>query len=167
MGCRSSEGPIGPQGNTGATGQKGDPGVTFYTTNWVTVAKKTFVDNYNKTDLYTSIGLTGGVIQTYLTQKTLDGGIVMLYNRLPSNKAFVNAVPFDTYLKDTHITYSFAAEPGKISCYVSFSKTLDINTYFADEEFRAIIIPPATGARLGNVDWKNYEEVKRVLNLED
>lgn len=166
VGPMGPQGPVGPQG---PQGQKGDPGsVAFYTTNWVPVAKSTFVTNYNKTDFYSSIGLTGGNIQTYLTQKTLDGGMIMVYNRLPTNKAFVNAVPFDTYYKtDTHVTYSFATEPGKISCYVSFSKNIDPSAYFVDEEFRAVIIPPATGARLGNVNWKDYNEVKRVLNLED
>jgi hypothetical protein len=111
--------------------------------------------------------LVGGIIQTYLTQRTLDGGMVLVYNRLPSNKTFVNAVPFDTYYGDNHVTYSYAAEVGKISCYVSFSKAVDANAYFSDEEFRAVIIPPNTGARLQNVNWKDYNEVKRVLNLED
>lgn len=167
-GPQGDQGPIGPQG---PVGPKGDPGTAsgtaFYSTNWVAVSKQSFITNYNKTERYSTIGLQGGVIQTYLTQKTMDGGIVMLYNRTAANKTFVNAVPWDTYFNDAHVTYSFGLEPGRISAFVSFSKEVDVNQFFVDEEFRAVIIPPATGARLGNVNWKDYNEVKKLLNLQD
>ena len=169
--CTGPQGDVGPQGPQGQQGPKGDPGTSsgtaFYSTNWVPVTKQSFITNYTKPDRYSTLGLQGGVIQTYLTQKTMDGGIVMLYNRTASNKTFVNAVPWDTYFNDAHVTYSFAMEPGLISAFVSFSKDVDVNQFFTDEEFRAVIIPPATGARLGHVNWKDYNEVKKVLNLQD
>lgn len=167
-GPQGDQGPVGPQG---PAGPKGDPGTTggtaFYSTNWVSVSKQSFITNYNKTERYSTIGLQGGAIQTYLTQKTMDGGMVFLYNRTAANKAFVNAVPWDTYFNDAHVTYSFAMEPGLISAFISFSKDVDVNQFFVDEEFRAVIVPPATGARLGHVNWKDYNEVKKVLNLKD
>ncbi|WP_428658096.1 collagen-like triple helix repeat-containing protein [Runella sp.] len=166
-GPQGDTGPVGPQGPTGAKGDPGSSGTAFYSTNWVAVTKQSFITNYNKTEFYSTIGLQGGVIQTYLTQKTLDGGMVFLYNRVASNKAFVNAVPWDTYFNGAHVTYSFALEPGRISAFVSFSKDIDVSQFFADEEFRAVIIPPASGARFANVNWKDYNEVKKVLNLED
>lgn len=168
--CTGPQGDPGPQGPQGVQGPKGDPGssgAAFYSTNWVSIPKQSFVTNYDQNELYTSIGLQGGAIQTYLTQKTLDGGMVLLYNRVASNKSFVNAVPWDTYFDGAHVTYSFAAEPGKISAFISFSKAVNVSNFFTDEEYRAVIVPPATGARLGNVNWKDYNEVKRVLNLED
>ncbi len=172
--CEGPEGQAGPQGASGiagvagSNGVKGDPGVTFYATGWITATKKLLVDSYNKTDFYSGITLQAALITTYLTQKTLDGGIVMVYNREASSKAIVYAVPFDTYFKiDNHVTYSFNAEPGKVNCYISFSKNLDPSTYFVDEEYRVVIIPPASGARFANLNWKDYNEVKKVLNLND
>ena len=41
------------------------------------------------------------------------------------------------------------------------------STYFVDEEYCIVILPPASGARFGNINWKDYNEVKKVLNLKD
>ena len=93
--CEGLAGAIGPQGAAGiagaagAKGVKGDPGVTFYTTGWISATKKLMVDNYNKTEFYSGIQFAGGIMATYLTQKILDGGIVMVYNRLANSKAVV------------------------------------------------------------------------------
>jgi hypothetical protein len=171
-GPQGEPGPAGPAGSTGspgATGAKGDAGtVNIQTTAWIKVTKELFASSYSSEDglFSTNIGINGTAIDN-ITQKTLNEGIVLAYNRVFGSPAEVWLVPFDYYHDGNHITYSLRLQPKKAIIDINFSKAIDPQTYFVDEEFRIVVIPPASGARLRSINFKDYNEVKRAFNLKD
>lgn len=92
---------------------------------------------------------------------------MLAYNRVFGSPAEVWLVPFDYYHDSNHITYSLRLQPKKAIIDINFSKAIDPQTYFVDEEFRIVVIPPASGARLRSINFKDYNEVKRAFNLKD
>lgn len=162
-------GPAGPAGAAGAAGPKGDVGtVNISTTGWIKVTKETYAKGYRQEDnvFYTGVGFSGNPVVDKITQKTLDEGIVLAYNRLVGGSD-VYLIPFDYYDGSNHITYSLNLEPKSVNFYVYFSKAIDPKTYFVDEEVRIVVIPPASGARLASINWKDYNEVKKAFDLKD
>ena len=163
-------GPIGPAGATGAAGvagAKGDPGsVNVITTGWIKVPKEIYANFYKAANsvFYTSVGISGNSVLDKISQKTLDEGIVLAYNRLPGSSD-IYLVPFDYYDGTNHVTYSFNIEPKSANFYIYFSKAIDPKTYFLDEEYRIIVIQGVNGGRLKNIDVKNYDAVVKALNI--
>ena len=170
--CEGPQGEPGPAGVAGAvgaqglTGAKGDAGATnVFSTGWIKITKELFASSYTAEDgnYWTGVGMTGTAIDK-ITQKTLDEGIVLAYNRVVGDE-IVYLVPFDYFNGDNHVTYSLYLRPKRASISVYFSKPIDPKTYFEDEEFRIIVIPAASGGRLKSVDWKNYKEVLKAFNI--
>ena len=112
------------------------------------------------------MGISGLDELDQITQKVLDDGIVLAYNRYVGGKD-IYLVPFDYYDGDIHVTYSLNIKPQSANFYVYFSKAITPKNYFYDEEYRIIVIPPASGARLASINWKDYNEVKKALGLKD
>lgn len=170
-GPQGEPGPTGAAGTPGATGTqgpKGDPGTTnIISTGWIKASKDVYSSYYKSENgvFYTGFGITGNSVIDKISQKTLDEGIVLAYNRLVDGSD-IYLVPFDYYDGSNHVTYSFNIEPKSANFFIYFSKAIaDPKTYFVDEEYRIIVIPPASGGRLKGVDWKNYKEVVKALNI--
>ncbi|GAB3505095.1 collagen-like triple helix repeat-containing protein [Emticicia fontis] len=165
-------GPAGPQGAKGDTGAKGDPGaINVLSTGWVTVSEQLYKSNYDAESLITGIKLSGGVLDK-LSQKVLDDGIILVYNRQQSNKGVIVSIPytldFSFVEPGLQLSYFYEAMPKEVNCYIQFSKALkDISDFVSNDEFRVIIIPGASGLRLKNIDLRNYEAVKKAFNLQD
>lgn len=172
--CEGPQGEPGPQGAAGASGvagvqgPKGDPGVTnIISTGWIKASKDVYSSYYKAENgvFYTGFGITNNSVIDKISQKTLDEGIVLAYNRLVGGSD-IYLVPFDYYDGSIHVTYSFNIEPKSANFFVYFSKAIpDPKTYFEDEEYRIIVIPAASGGRLKSVDWKNYKEVLKAFNI--
>jgi hypothetical protein len=159
-------GPAGPQGVAGPAGAKGDVGaVNIFSTGWIKITKELYASAYVEEDgnYFTGVGMTGTAIDK-ITQKTLDEGIVLAYNRVVGDE-IVYLVPFDYFDGDNHITYSLFLRPQRASISVYFTKPINPKTWFVDEEFRIIVIPAASGARLKSIDWKNYDEVIKAFDI--
>ncbi len=165
-------GPAGTQGAKGDTGPKGDQGsVNIISTAWIPVTKQQIIARYDATGLISGSSFTGGGIEK-LSQKILDDGIILVYNRETSDKQSVNSVPFTLDLNfmepGLQLSYYFEAKPKEVGCFIQFSKNpKDINSIFTDEEYRFIFIPGPSGARLKNIDLKDYAAVKKAFNLQD
>ncbi|RYU92817.1 collagen-like triple helix repeat-containing protein [Emticicia agri] len=165
-------GPAGPQGAKGDIGAKGDPGtVSIISTGWITVSEELFKASYVPEDLITNIKFTGPDIDK-ISQKVLDDGIILVYNRLPTSKNVINAIPYtldlNFYEPGLQLSYFFEARPKEVNCYIQFSKAVnDISDYVGTEEFRVVIIPGPSGLRLKNIDLRDYNAVKKAFNLED
>lgn len=160
-------GPTGAAGATGSTGVKGDPGsVNVISTGWLKITKELYAKGYaaQNSVFYTGVSVSGGTGLEKISQKTLDEGIILAYNRLPGSSD-IYLVPFDYYDGTLHLTYSFNIQPKTANFYVYFSKAIDPKTYFVDEEYRVIIIQGANGGRLKNIDLKNYDAVIKALNI--
>jgi hypothetical protein len=173
-GCKGEAGdtgPIGPKGEKGKVGATGDPGTTeIFVTNWIFISKADQIKFYNADGLYTSQAFSGGELDK-LSQKILDDGVILSYHRWAADKTRIislpNVIDYGNVDSGLQISRYIAAYPKGLDCYVEFSKSVDITRYLADEEYRFIVIPGASGYRLKNIDFNNYEAVKQAFNLKD
>lgn len=161
QGIPGSVGTQGPTGPTGAQGPQGVPGAANLLTSAWTMAKA--VDWRSDNDpQYFYVGFD----EVRVTQAVLDKGMVVAYYRDPGRKNVVLSVPSVTEQASLGYFYEFTQNRGRINFDLTFFKPRLVPIDF-DLEFRWIIIPPNPGGRLRAVDWKNYEEVRRELNLSD
>jgi len=155
--CKKGDtGPAGDKGATGNTGATGQPGPQA----------KTFVFNltFNAGDTFKSYaGVTGF--------NTDDVLLVYIFNA--------------NYGSDYYVQLPYmigGAGAAGVHCYAEFSETsgnLFINTEWADGtagspytssvtfKFKAVLISSSQFKAHPNTNWKNYAEVKSVLNLKD
>ncbi len=165
-------GPAGAQGPKGDTGAKGDPGsVSVITTGWIPVTQKDLIARYDAQGLIIATRFFGGQIDK-LSQKILDDGIILAYNRQTINKQSVTSIPFTLDLNfmepGLQLSYYFEARPKEMYCYIQLSKAMkDLTPILVDEEYRFVFIPGPSGARLKDIDLSNYEAVKKAFNLTD
>ena len=183
--CKGPQGEPGPQGATGAAGatgaqgpagQNGAPGkVTFYATEWIESDNKFWIDGYDPATLTTSMTLLNGAISN-MTQADLNGGIILVYDTYKEDKSAINALPYDYTFGDNHVWFSYGASrlnnQNTIDLFATFSKNIDPKKFFTETTgekmwYRVIIIPAVAGARLNNLDFKDYKAVKERLGLKD
>lgn len=168
-GPQGEVGPAGPQGPQGVPGAKGDPGtVNIYTSKWITVKGPDWY-TYDEEKKYYNIAFK----EPLITQSALDKGLFMCYFRYSDDKTAIYPLP--TYLISSGATVGFypLIDPQLGSAMVfetQFQEATDLKS-FTDfsVDFRYVIIPDATlkSGRMKDIDWKNYEEVKKALNLQD
>jgi hypothetical protein len=174
-------GPQGPQGAQGAAGANGSAGVTgpagkdgasgtggainATTSPWLATAATDW-NVYKEDSTYTNVYVT----EKLITQSVLDKGFVMAYIRFGTDTGYAEALPY-------------ALETGKISFAPGFdAKEGGFMEFYIDLyrrkatapnglSFRYVIIPDLKvvnpGGRLSSINWKDYNEVKRELNLKD
>ena len=165
-------GPAGAQGPKGDTGAKGDPGsVSVISTAWIPLTQKDMIARYDAQGLIIATKFFGGQIDK-LSQKILDDGIILAYNRQTINKQSVTSIPFTLDLNfmepGLQLSYYFEARPKEMYTYIQLSKVIkDLTPYLVDEEYRFIFIPGPSGARIKGIDLTNYEAVKKAFNLQD
>jgi hypothetical protein len=167
-------GPAGPSGQqgiagaAGAAGAKGDKGeagaANVFTSEWKTVKSEewsTFDDDPGYFNIF--------FIDKNITQNLLDKGMFLCYNRITDDKAIVSQLPVSNQTAQwNYLLYNDPVDPETgVIIYLDFyddRKTVDYSL-----DFRWIFIPDATlkNGRKMNIDWKNYEQVKRYLNLKD
>lgn len=140
----------------GDTGPKGDTGVAnaIYS-NWQTVTFSTYVIQPGDT-----IG-TATMKATDITKDVLDKATIHVYANLGTAAApDIVAIPYqDLLLAGIFINADF--EVGNINF---------VSNILATAPYRYIIVKgtiPATGGRQATIDWSNYAEVKKALNLKD
>lgn len=147
-GCRK-DGPVGPQGPQGPAGINGNANVLGSTT--LSVSSSNWIANGN--EWYDTF------ILGTITQDIVDKGAVMVYEQF--NTTWV-ALPytlgitgrsFDFYLGGGHI-YSANADG-----------TASANP--GNQTYRFVVISASNRMTHPNVNYKNYEEVKKAFNLKD
>jgi hypothetical protein len=165
-GCEAPVGDLGPQGAAGATGEKGDKGPTGdkgalsgVVSAWTEI----------KPSQWKLSGTKAVFTQTEpaLTQANLDLGLILAYYRpLPedeSSAVIALADETNTYL------FTYKAGLGSLDYELNFKKAEFINPNLEDWNIkvRYIIVPPVKSGRMAQVNWADYNEVKKVLNLND
>ncbi len=169
--CSKGEnGDIGPAGSAGAKGAKGSTGDLgimdakgMVSSNWVEIkgsdwrasaTLNTYFVSFTSTALTADI-ISKGMLYTYLkTDGATNSSWALPYFsastglRFFSLVAMVNNEPIIQY-------YQTVAPPTS-----TFSTTNNVS-------FRFVVVPASAGARMSNVDWTNYEEVKKALNWKD
>ena len=164
--CKAPVGDVGPQGAAGAVGDKGDKGAPGDKGAFSGIASAW---SENKPAQWKLTGTKAVFTQTdaNLTQAMLDQALILAYYRpLPedeSSAVISLADETNTYL------FTFKANVGSLDYELNFKRTDLVNPNLEDWNIktRYILVPPAKAGRLANVNWKDYNEVKRILNLKD
>lgn len=166
FGCEAPVGDVGPQGAAGAVGEKGDKGAVGDKG-----AFSSIVSAWSeiKPTQWKLTGTKAVFTQTdaNFTQAMLNQGLILAYYRpLPEDES--SAV---ISLADETNTYFFAfkANVGSLDYEIEFKRPELVNPNLQDWNIkvRYIIVPPAKSGRLTQVNWADYNEVKKVLNLND
>lgn len=175
--CKGPEGDVGPTGPTGATGQTGATGpqgasgvsgASIIASPWSQTATQAnwFVDADDKT--FFSIGIVyqpTATLTQAVFQRVLDQGLILVYARFTNDPGAVYLLPLNVEGE-----YQLYAVPNNDSNKINIDLYLDfvkVPTKINPMQFRYVMVPPAAGGRLATLDWKNYAEVKKALNLTD
>lgn len=174
-GPQGEVGPAGPQGATGAAGATGPQGASgvagagIIASPWsptATQANWGLADPADKT--FFSLGIVYQPTAT-LTQATfqriLDQGLVLIYGRFINDPGAVYLLP----MYEENFSHLYAVpnnDNNKIGVDL-FYDFVEPPTRIPSMQFRFVMVPPAPGGRLASIDWKNYAEVKKYLNLTD
>lgn len=168
--CKAPVGDIGPQGAAGAAGTKGDKGETgqkgtfsAIVSPWVTTDKWTVFT--------TNISYLSQFSEPKLTQQILDKGLLLGFYR-PAGEdesGVVLPIPDETANYSLGMSGFMNKTEGNISIKLAFRSAAVRNPNLEDwnVKVRWIIVPPSSTGRLKNVDWENYNEVKKALNIQD
>ncbi len=164
--CKAPVGDIGPQGTAGTIGDKGDKGAigdkgsfSGFVSAWTEI----------KPAQWKLSGTKAVFSQTdaNLTQTILDQGLILAYYRpLPedeSSAVISLADETNTYL------FTYKTNVGSLDYELNFKSAQVINPNLEDWNIkvRYIVVPPVKTGRLAQVNWKDYNEVKKILNLND
>lgn len=168
--CEAPVGDVGPQGAAGAAGAKGDKGdagqkgtFSAIVSDWVTADKWVVYT--------TNLAYLNHFSEPKLTQQILDKGLVLGFYR-PAGEdesGVVLPIPDETANYSLGMYGSMNKTDGTISIKLVFRTSAVKNPNLEDWNIKVrwIIVPPASTGRLKNVDWKNYNEVKKALNIQD
>lgn len=149
-------GPAGPAGANGINGTNGNANVlgssTFTTTtsNWVSGGG----------GVYWTANLTGA---SSITQNIVDKGIVSVFRMYT-----INGVTQWSPLPDTNINQnlSFSYGVGTISFLMQSTNAVAIANP-GSITLRYVVISPSNKMANPNTDWKDYNQVKEALHLQD
>lgn len=168
--CKKGEqGDIGPAGVAGAAGAKGttgDKGIAdakgLVSSDWIAVKGTDWRAAANPNSYFVQPANIG----TILTPDMVNKGMLYFYIRFEKETITI-ALPY----ADASIGRRFYALAGvtngvpAIQFYQSVTPPLSTFSTSINFLFRYVAVP--AGARVSNIDWSNYEDVKRVLNLKD
>lgn len=167
--CKKGEqGDIGPAGVAGAKGAKGTTGdkgaadskgmissdwIAVKGTDWriSTVANTYFVS-------YTAPGLTVDIV---------NKGMIYVYMKQETNARMVDGLPYVNITTGLRFYSLIGLSNGvpTIQFYQSVTPPSSTFSTTTNVSFRYVVVP--AGARIANIDWTNYDEVKKALNWKD
>ncbi|MEI3801450.1 MULTISPECIES: hypothetical protein [unclassified Chitinophaga] len=161
-------GPVGPGGIPGATGPKGDSGApgtanVIYST-WKDVAFAPADTIFNQNGTINTIIYGASLDAPKLTAPLLANASINVYINLgTAANSFVQALP---YVDEYGYLVRFVASVGAIDLLAN----APISTTTTDKryQYRYVIIPGGVSARsAAGIDWNDYSQVKKYLNLKD
>lgn len=162
-GAAGAAGPAGPAGPAGKDGASASSNIA--TSAWLAVKKTDWKVTEDST-LYFNI-----FAEKSITQNVLDKGAVMVYFKGATDKDYILPLPYTANLFQLSFVPLFDATQGgslevDFQPYVEDLGPADFNSELA---FRYIIIKDIAliGGRQKAINWKDYNEVKRELNLRD
>jgi len=165
-GPAGAAGPAGPAGPAGSAGPKGDTGVAnvIYST-WLDATY--IADTVHNGAVIDTIGFYYDATVPKLTNAILTTGEIKVYLNL-GTAATPGIVPlpyFDPY-------FGISINPTFTTSLIDLYSNLNVSTYTDQtsgqkrQQWRYILIPGGKPARSA-IDWNNYAEVKKYLNLPD
>jgi hypothetical protein len=169
-GLKGDPGAAGATGATGATGAAGKDGATggsssnITSSTWLTVTPNDW--DTDKDSLFFSVF----AVEKAITQLVLDKGAVIAYFKGSADKDYILPLPFSSStFRISYVPIFDATDGGLMEFdFSAILKTRKPNT-IGNLSFRYVIIKDLAliGGRQKAINWKDYEEVKRELNLKD
>lgn len=162
MACKGEDGAVGPAGPAGPQGTQGVAGSTanLVVSAWTKVASTAWVANQNSSYFLVSLD------EKTITQANLDKALVMAYYRNTGRDNVVFSLPTANQELALGFFMQVRESKGTMNFDLTYAKPR-LEPIDFDLEFRWVIVPPATGGRLKNIDWANYSVVKQELGLMD
>ena len=158
-GSAGPQGSVGTAGTTGPQGVSGIPGIissgwsaTVGTKDWTQeVTDKTYFHLFFK--------------PAALTQTILDRGLIMVYARDAGDPTTVYPLPSMSDVGVEAFIPFMDKNVGYLNIYTDY--TTKIVPPSGISQYRWVFVPPLPGGRLPAINWKDYGEVKKALNLTD
>lgn len=161
-GAAGTAGPAGPAGPAGKDGASASSNIA--TSAWLTVPANQWETDEDST--FFSVFLT----EKAITQAVLDKGAVMAYVKGANDKDYIIPLPYSAGAFQISYVPIFDATQGGIMEF-DFAPFLEgvAPSDIGSLAFRYIIIKDIAlvGGRQKAINWKDYTEVKRELNLRD
>jgi hypothetical protein len=156
------EGPQGPAGPAGPQGPKGDTGVAnvIYST-WLDVLYEPITDSVTGD----TVLFVGEIPAPKLTASIINSGDIKVYfNWRTSANPDISPLPYVEPLSGLYINPEFIVG----SIFLISDANPSTRGTGANKQFqhRYVLIPGGVPARSA-IDWNNYENVKKYLNLPD
>ena len=149
----TKEGPVGPQGPAGINGTNGSSNVSSFTANTTTSSWGVNASHSYELDASFSVpAITADVVNNGTIQVFIGDGTGNQWS----------AMPFSLTGVEFNYTYSLQT----IIFQVTQSNMNPPNNP-GTQQFKIVVIPSAMRKAHPNVNYHNYEEVKKVFNLKD
>ena len=163
VGLTGAAGATGATGATGPQGPKGDKGdtgsINITSSDWFSPTTADWQKVTNTQYLY-------ALNEPKITQNILNAGLVLVYGRIQPNST-VYLLPITTVTNVGLVTFLTSASLGKIGIqYIELSDFQANLNLLPVKQFRYVIVPGALGGRT-DIDYNNYEEVKKAFNIAD
>lgn len=162
-GAAGAAGAVGPAGPAGKDGASGSSNAT--TSPWLTLT----ADDWN---VYTSDStyINVYVPEKLITQAVLEKGLVVAYIRFGTDTGYAEPLPYVIETGKISFAPGFdAKEGGFMEFYIDLYRRRAVPP--SGLSFRYVIVPDLKvvnpGGRQKAINWKDYNEVKRELNLKD
>jgi hypothetical protein len=155
-GPQGPAGPAGPAGPTGPTGPQGPAGTAnVIYSNWTDTVTY-FLASATTTDT-----IIGSLLAPKLTADILNKGEIKVYANFNTTA--------DPVILPLPLHGGFVLGPNGFIDVVFSTGEINIisNRNIDGLPLRYILIPGSAPARMPTIDWNNYEEVKKYLNLKD
>lgn len=166
--CKKGEqGDIGPAGIAGTKGTKGATGDTgisdskgMLSSDWITIKGTEWRTSTTANTYFASY------TSPILTADIINKGMLYVFMK-PEGDGFIDALPYANVSTGRRFTALVAVSNGSPIIQFNQSVTPPSSTFSttANYSFRFVVVP--AGARMANIDWTNYEEVKKALNWKD
>lgn len=153
--CVNSTGPRGPEGIPGKDG------VQIYSS-----VAPIYAADFEALDEFVSINEFEWDI---LDESTVDEGLVLGYVRFDGETSW-NALPFAVPFENDYVNLRYVFDINSFDLVLEgeVADNNDANEdLFDGDDLRVIAIPPTAIVRAKGLDYKNYEDVARVYNLND
>lgn len=150
--CEGPEGPAGPEGPQGIAGEKGDPGDPAGAVQFSLDTLSTNASGER------SVGLT-------LTQDiaaSVENGVILVYAK--NNNTWF-PLPGLVFFTNEAASFSFAYQVSNLNFGLLLYETSATPKARKFQKVRLVIVPAVNGRLNAELDWKNYEEVRKALNL--
>lgn len=160
IGCKGDAGPTGPQGIQGNQGNANVHSKIFSITSWTWQTIPVFTPSWQ-----------GGVTDNDITQSIIDSGAVMVYcdfGSSSSGAATWNAFPLSEYGGSGVIySWNYSCSVNQIGVIYSRNNTTQPTVPASNYKYKVVAISASVLSSNPNLNWKDYEEVKAKLNLQE